>query len=80
MKRAIIAALTCLSLATPSLQTAFAQDSEGQFIETTLCASGQLIRIPLGNEEDEGPAPMQACHALCSRDSDDDSSSGPIIG
>ena len=80
MRPAIIVALTCVSLSAPSFQAAFAQDREGQFIETKLCASGQIIRIPLGNEEEEEPAPMQACHALCSRNSDDDGSSGSSNG
>lgn len=80
MKSAFITALACLSLSAPSFQAAFAQEDEGPFIEARLCASGQIVRIPLGNEEEEDPAPMNACHALCSRDADDECSSGSSKG
>ena len=72
MKTGIIVALTCMGMVSPNVQAAMETYEEGLFIETKLCATGRIIRIPLGGGEDEMPDHARACHALCSRDADSD--------
>lgn len=76
MRSIIIVGLTCASLLVPEFQKAFASTDEGAFMETLICGTGVTIRIPIGEEnEDEAPAHIQACHALCSRGADEEGSS-----
>lgn len=76
----VVISLVCLSLTWPHLYTVVLQTKEGQFIEASLCGSGQTIRIPLGGDEEEEQTQVQACHALCSRDSEEESSSNVTKG
>lgn len=70
MKRGLIVGMTCLAMGAPSFQSAMVPWDDSAFIETILCATGRVIRIPIGGDEDDVPDQMRACHALCSRDSD----------
>lgn len=76
MRTEIIVALTCMGLISPSVQAAAMSFETGPYIETQLCATGRIIRIPLGDGEDEMPEHARACHALCSRDAEGDDGEG----
>jgi len=75
MKNGLIVTLTCAGLITPTLQAVSFKAEPGAFIETKLCATGQIIRIPLGEpEKDRPPKNHQACHAVCARDQNEEES------
>jgi hypothetical protein len=78
MNNKLIIALICLGLVSPIIQAAVYTAKPGDFIETQLCGTGQLIRIPIGGPEDDAPQKNhQACHAICARDQDEEDS-GPV--
>lgn len=53
--------------------TVYLPSSNGKFIEAKLCATGRIIRIPIGEPENEMPPEKhRACHVLCARDQDED--------
>ena len=75
MKNGLIVTLTCAGLITPIVQAANYSAEPGDYIETLLCGTGQLIRIPLGEpEKDTPPQNHQACHAVCARDQNEEDS------
>jgi len=62
-----------LGLLSPSLQILDDSFKQRPFIEATLCTTGAIIRIPLGEPEDnDTPEHHRACHAICSRDQECD--------
>lgn len=70
--RFIIFALV-LGLLSPTLQALGGGVKQGLFIEAMLCASGDIVRIALGEpKEQDTPEQHHACHAICSRDEDCD--------
>lgn len=80
MKKGLVTAFVTAGLTAPSL-SALAPIPEVEdgaiYIETLLCATGRVVRIPLfetpqDEREEERHNPMPACHALCSRDSLDE--------
>ena len=76
MRDCLTILVVCLALTTPMVQGAIIPSSETTaFIETKLCATGQLLRIPLNDPEDNTPPENhRACHAICARDQDEDES------
>ena len=79
MKNGLIVTLTCAGLITPIVQAANYSPEPDDYIETLLCGTGQLIRMRLGDPDDETPPQNhQACHAVCAREQDDEDS-GSVV-
>jgi len=76
MIRFILISVTTLGLVAPAFHSVLGKFDNPRYIDTALCVSGQIIRIPTGEDErDQNPDNMRACHALCSRDSDEETMS-----